>query len=235
MICHGQITEWKYNLPGTTMLGCLFHFRLNTFCFCSGNWLCFEAGGWGDKRKTSICLCLLLTKYNCEISYFSMSTLHLLSINHICDSLIFLIFEVFHDGNWVVWLYCLQCTEEAHRPVDCSTVAKWILKNSAESENMNWYDSFLMSLVFAVLTMFRSFTFSLHTSFFFIYWKWSSQWMTLTNVSKNYKKVIFWKYTTKPICQDPTWVYFFLRSNRNIWSNVVRVQCTNPIVKDRPK
>lgn len=33
----------------------------------------------------------------------------------------------------------LQCTEEAHRPVDCGTVAKWILKNSAESENMNWY------------------------------------------------------------------------------------------------
>ena len=33
----------------------------------------------------------------------------------------------------------LQCTEEAHRPVDCGTVVKWILKNSAESENMNWY------------------------------------------------------------------------------------------------
>ncbi|KAG8390715.1 hypothetical protein BUALT_Bualt01G0112300 [Buddleja alternifolia] len=32
----------------------------------------------------------------------------------------------------------LQCVEEAHRPVDCGTVAKWILKNSAESENMNW-------------------------------------------------------------------------------------------------
>ena len=31
-----------------------------------------------------------------------------------------------------------QCTEEAHRPVDCATVGKWILKNSAESENMNW-------------------------------------------------------------------------------------------------
>lgn len=35
----------------------------------------------------------------------------------------------------------LQCTEEAHRPVDCDTVAKWVLKNSAESENMNWYGS----------------------------------------------------------------------------------------------
>ncbi|URE38105.1 IBR domain [Musa troglodytarum] len=31
-----------------------------------------------------------------------------------------------------------DCTEEAHRPVDCVTVAKWILKNCAESENMNW-------------------------------------------------------------------------------------------------
>ena len=33
----------------------------------------------------------------------------------------------------------MQCREEAHRPVVCETVAKWILKNSAESENMNWY------------------------------------------------------------------------------------------------
>lgn len=48
---------------------------------------------------------------------------------------------------WSIWAVChlhlvnltLQCTEEAHRPVDCGTVAKWILKNSAESENMNWY------------------------------------------------------------------------------------------------
>lgn len=42
----------------------------------------------------------------------------------------------------------LQCTEEAHRPVDCGTVAKWILKNSAESENMNWFETrslFLLS------------------------------------------------------------------------------------------
>lgn len=34
--------------------------------------------------------------------------------------------------------FCWNCTEEAHRPVDCETVAKWIMKNSAESENMNW-------------------------------------------------------------------------------------------------
>ncbi|AAF29394.1 Contains similarity to Ariadne-2 protein from Drosophila melanogaster gb/AJ010169 and contains an IBR PF/01485 and a zf-C3HC4 (RING finger) PF/00097 domain. ESTs gb/AA585849, gb/T42014 come from this gene [Arabidopsis thaliana] len=34
--------------------------------------------------------------------------------------------------------FCWNCTEEAHRPVDCDTVGKWILKNSAESENMNW-------------------------------------------------------------------------------------------------
>ncbi|KAL3653962.1 putative E3 ubiquitin-protein ligase ari8 [Castilleja foliolosa] len=34
--------------------------------------------------------------------------------------------------------FCWNCVEEAHRPVDCGTVSKWILKNSAESENMNW-------------------------------------------------------------------------------------------------
>ncbi|GFP80706.1 probable E3 ubiquitin-protein ligase ari7 [Phtheirospermum japonicum] len=28
--------------------------------------------------------------------------------------------------------FCWNCTEEAHRPVDCETVTKWILKNSAE-------------------------------------------------------------------------------------------------------
>ncbi|PNX87420.1 putative E3 ubiquitin-protein ligase ARI7-like protein, partial [Trifolium pratense] len=33
--------------------------------------------------------------------------------------------------------FCWNCTEEAHRPVDCGTVVKWIMKNSAESENMN--------------------------------------------------------------------------------------------------
>lgn len=34
--------------------------------------------------------------------------------------------------------FCWNCTEEAHRPVNCRTVSMWILKNSAESENMNW-------------------------------------------------------------------------------------------------
>lgn len=34
--------------------------------------------------------------------------------------------------------FCWNCREEAHRPVDCETVTRWILKNSAESENMNW-------------------------------------------------------------------------------------------------
>ncbi|EMS67422.1 putative E3 ubiquitin-protein ligase ARI8 [Triticum urartu] len=32
-----------------------------------------------------------------------------------------------------------KCTEETHRPVSCETVSKWILKNSAESENVNWF------------------------------------------------------------------------------------------------
>ncbi|KAH7422122.1 hypothetical protein KP509_13G091700 [Ceratopteris richardii] len=35
-------------------------------------------------------------------------------------------------------IFCWNCLEEAHRPVQCTTVAKWVLKNSAESENMNW-------------------------------------------------------------------------------------------------
>jgi ariadne-1 len=34
--------------------------------------------------------------------------------------------------------FCWQCQEQAHRPVDCETVRKWLIKNSAESENMNW-------------------------------------------------------------------------------------------------
>ncbi|GLT87921.1 hypothetical protein SLE2022_059720 [Rubroshorea leprosula] len=34
--------------------------------------------------------------------------------------------------------FCWSCTEELHRPVDCGTVAKWILKNGAGSETMNW-------------------------------------------------------------------------------------------------
>ncbi|XP_061367272.1 probable E3 ubiquitin-protein ligase ARI7 isoform X1 [Gastrolobium bilobum] len=47
------------------------------------------------------------------------------------------------SGNYDVsclcsYSFCWNCTEEAHRPVDCGTVARWILKNSAESENMNW-------------------------------------------------------------------------------------------------
>lgn len=34
--------------------------------------------------------------------------------------------------------FCWNCTEDAHRPVDCETVSKWILKNNTESENTNW-------------------------------------------------------------------------------------------------
>ncbi|KQJ99205.1 probable E3 ubiquitin-protein ligase ARI8 [Brachypodium distachyon] len=51
--------------------------------------------------------------------------------------------EFLSDGNYDVscncnFRFCWNCTEEAHRPVNCATVSKWILKNSAESENMNW-------------------------------------------------------------------------------------------------
>ncbi|KAI3459114.1 hypothetical protein Pfo_015777 [Paulownia fortunei] len=47
------------------------------------------------------------------------------------------------SGNYDVtcrcsYSFCWSCVEEAHRPVDCGTVSKWIMKNSAESENMNW-------------------------------------------------------------------------------------------------
>ncbi|KAF9612153.1 hypothetical protein IFM89_038341 [Coptis chinensis] len=34
--------------------------------------------------------------------------------------------------------FCWNCLEEMHRPVECDTVATWILKNSAESENVTW-------------------------------------------------------------------------------------------------
>ncbi|RLN04349.1 hypothetical protein C2845_PM13G24270 [Panicum miliaceum] len=47
----------------------------------------------------------------------------------------------FHSPNDLAFMFMGpsdQCTEEAHRPVNCETVSKWILKNSAESENMNW-------------------------------------------------------------------------------------------------
>ncbi|KAL0785508.1 hypothetical protein Bca101_001754 [Brassica carinata] len=34
--------------------------------------------------------------------------------------------------------FCWNCGEDAHRPVDCETVSKWISKNTDESENTNW-------------------------------------------------------------------------------------------------
>ncbi|KAL5558116.1 hypothetical protein UlMin_034327 [Ulmus minor] len=34
--------------------------------------------------------------------------------------------------------FCWNCNEEAHRPVDCDTVEKWISKNRDESESTNW-------------------------------------------------------------------------------------------------
>ncbi|KAJ8475586.1 hypothetical protein OPV22_019313 [Ensete ventricosum] len=34
--------------------------------------------------------------------------------------------------------FCWNCIEEVHRPVECGMVAKWIIKNNAESENTNW-------------------------------------------------------------------------------------------------
>ncbi|KAG8087805.1 hypothetical protein GUJ93_ZPchr0010g10195 [Zizania palustris] len=51
--------------------------------------------------------------------------------------------EFLSDGSYDVscnckFSFCWNCSEEAHRPVNCETVSKWVLKNSAESENMNW-------------------------------------------------------------------------------------------------
>ncbi|KAL8199317.1 hypothetical protein R6Q57_012885 [Mikania cordata] len=34
--------------------------------------------------------------------------------------------------------FCWKCMEDAHRPLDCETVAKWVSKNTAENENTNW-------------------------------------------------------------------------------------------------
>ncbi|KAL7603329.1 hypothetical protein Lser_V15G20033 [Lactuca serriola] len=34
--------------------------------------------------------------------------------------------------------FCWKCMEDAHRPLGCETVAKWVLKNSTEAENTNW-------------------------------------------------------------------------------------------------
>jgi ariadne-1 len=34
--------------------------------------------------------------------------------------------------------FCWKCLEDAHRPVDCETVAKWVFKNSSEAENVTW-------------------------------------------------------------------------------------------------
>ncbi|XP_024933190.2 probable E3 ubiquitin-protein ligase ARI8 [Ziziphus jujuba] len=47
------------------------------------------------------------------------------------------------SGNYDVtcrcsFSFCWNCSEDAHRPVDCETVAKWTAKNSSESENTTW-------------------------------------------------------------------------------------------------
>ncbi|KAL1810661.1 hypothetical protein DCAR_0622749 [Daucus carota subsp. sativus] len=36
------------------------------------------------------------------------------------------------------YCFCCNCGEDGHRPVDCETVAKWVEKNNAESENTTW-------------------------------------------------------------------------------------------------
>ncbi|KAK2986163.1 hypothetical protein RJ640_008846 [Escallonia rubra] len=34
--------------------------------------------------------------------------------------------------------FCWNCTEESHRPLDCDTVVKWMLKNKDEGSNTEW-------------------------------------------------------------------------------------------------
>ncbi|RID68307.1 hypothetical protein BRARA_C00475 [Brassica rapa] len=34
--------------------------------------------------------------------------------------------------------FCWNCTQDAHRPVDCDRVSQWIRKNSVEAENTKW-------------------------------------------------------------------------------------------------
>jgi ariadne-1 len=36
------------------------------------------------------------------------------------------------------FLFCFACGEESHRPASCEYVKEWNMKNSAESENINW-------------------------------------------------------------------------------------------------
>ncbi|XP_026397165.1 probable E3 ubiquitin-protein ligase ARI8 [Papaver somniferum] len=51
-------------------------------------------------------------------------------------------FDVGNDNCDVIceciYSFCWNCSKEAHRPVDCSTMEKWILKNNDESENVTW-------------------------------------------------------------------------------------------------
>ncbi|GJS27496.1 probable E3 ubiquitin-protein ligase ARI8 [Tanacetum coccineum] len=49
----------------------------------------------------------------------------------------------FEDDNYDVscnckFVYCWKCMEDAHSPLDCETVGKWVLKNTAEAENTTW-------------------------------------------------------------------------------------------------
>ena len=36
------------------------------------------------------------------------------------------------------YVFCWKCMEEAHSPLDCETVGKWLMKNMAEAENTSW-------------------------------------------------------------------------------------------------
>ncbi|KAJ7954537.1 RBR-type E3 ubiquitin transferase [Quillaja saponaria] len=40
------------------------------------------------------------------------------------------------------FMFCWNCSEDAHRPVNCDTVAKWVLKNTSEAENTKWISAY---------------------------------------------------------------------------------------------
>ncbi|KAI3880486.1 hypothetical protein MKX03_001694 [Papaver bracteatum] len=55
----------------------------------------------------------------CSVEFFAGSS----SYDVVCSCL--------HNFRW-------NCLDDAHRPVDCDTVHKWAVKNTAESENVTW-------------------------------------------------------------------------------------------------
>ncbi|KAL4297392.1 hypothetical protein GQ457_12G002580 [Hibiscus cannabinus] len=102
--------------------------RETKWCPAAGceNAVYFAAGG-GDFDVT--CLCSYRFCWN--VSLFSyLFSLYFIRLYFMGITLFWM--SLSSSKSW------LQCTVEAHRPVDCDTVTKWMLKNSVDGENMNW-------------------------------------------------------------------------------------------------